>query len=304
MLLMMVSLLAHSPIGAQTELAVAASILPVHSLVSAVTRGVSIPHLILPANASPHLSQLRPSQARALHNADVVFWIGPSMETFLARAISGLAPETQVSTLMRAPGVRLLPFRAQRIWDTSDDFHADVPVEEGEHFMDSHIWLSPYNAAQMIAEIVRVLSQLDATNRQRYQHNGNDTLARITALDQELTTTLGEVRHKPFVVFHDAHRYFEDHYDLSPLAALTANPELAPSAKRVVALQKTIRDHAAVCVFVEPQHSVAWLTTMSAGEPIRMGVLDPLGSQLAPGEDAYFNLMRTNAKAIIECLSD
>ena len=301
--LVMVSSLMAS-VRADTQLEVVASVLPVHSLVSAVTHGIVTPRLILPGNASPHFHQLRPSQARALHNADVVFWVGPSMETFLARSITGLAPEAQVVGLLRAPGINLLPNREHLNWIEPEEEDGYDHDERSEHAFDAHIWLSPDNAAHMIREIVRVLGSIDPANRVHYQNNADRALTWIALMDQDVTARLAAVRQKPFVVFHDAYGYLEDHYGLSALGAITVNPDRPPSAKRVAVLQKAIRHHGARCVFVEPQYSASWVRTLSADNQIQTGILDPMGADLEPGVDAYFTLMRNNAEALVDCLSD
>ena len=110
------------------------------------------------------------------------------------------------------------------------------------------------------------------------------------------------MRKNPYVVFHDAFAYLEDHYQLSALGAITVNPDRPPSAKRIAALQKTIREHGVECVFVEPQFSAAWMKALSADHHTRVGVLDPVGAGLQPGPEAYFTLMASNASALIDCL--
>ena len=52
---------------------VVASIKPVHSLVSAVMQGAGEPGLLVGGSGSPHAYALRPSEARALSRADIVF---------------------------------------------------------------------------------------------------------------------------------------------------------------------------------------------------------------------------------------
>jgi zinc transport system substrate-binding protein len=52
---------------------VAVDIAPVHSLVARVMNGVGNPNLIIPAGASPHDYQLRPSEASAIQEANLIF---------------------------------------------------------------------------------------------------------------------------------------------------------------------------------------------------------------------------------------
>nr|MDT0253921.1 zinc ABC transporter substrate-binding protein [Endozoicomonas sp.] len=68
---------------------VLASIKPLQLIAQAVTEGVTNADVLLPPGSSPHSYSLKPSDARKLRNADVVFWVGPSMESFLSRMLAG-----------------------------------------------------------------------------------------------------------------------------------------------------------------------------------------------------------------------
>ena len=70
----------------QADINVVASIKPLHSLVAAVMEGVGT-YLIVEGAGSPHTYALKPSQAGNLQNADLVFWIGDRLETFLEKPI-------------------------------------------------------------------------------------------------------------------------------------------------------------------------------------------------------------------------
>lgn len=102
---------------------VVASIKPVHSLVAGVMDGVSEPALIVKGAGSPHTYAMRPSEARALHEADVVFWVGEGMETFLTRPLGSARPETRVVALMETDGLTLHAFREGGPWEEHDHGH-------------------------------------------------------------------------------------------------------------------------------------------------------------------------------------
>src|SRR5665213_1969117 len=90
---------------------VVASIKPIHSLIAGVMAGVGVPALIVPGAASPHTYTLRPSDARKLETARIVFWVGPSMESFLAKPLDALAGHAERVELDRAAEVTVLPAR-------------------------------------------------------------------------------------------------------------------------------------------------------------------------------------------------
>ena len=99
---------------------VAVDIAPVHSLVSKVMNGLGSPTLIIPAEASPHEYQLRPSEAKALQEAKLVFWIGEDLTPWLEKGLSTLAKGAYVTTLLEVDGIELLDFREGALFDEHD----------------------------------------------------------------------------------------------------------------------------------------------------------------------------------------
>src|SRR6478736_1820591 len=90
---------------------VVTSIKPIHALVSAIMQGVGTPELIVDGAASPHTYTMKPSNARALQNAKVVFWVGPGLEAFLEKPLEALSSGATVAELDRAPALTKLKFR-------------------------------------------------------------------------------------------------------------------------------------------------------------------------------------------------
>ena len=64
---------------------VVTSIKPLHSLVSGVMKGVGEPYLLIKGVASPHTFSLKPSDARELERARVIFWVGDVLAPGLER---------------------------------------------------------------------------------------------------------------------------------------------------------------------------------------------------------------------------
>ncbi|ALJ34032.1 zinc ABC transporter substrate-binding protein ZnuA [Azospirillum brasilense] len=290
---------------------VVASIKPVHSLVAAVMEGVAEPALIVRGAASPHTYAMKPSDAKALAAADLVFWIGPELEGFLDKPVTANAKKATSVTLLEAPGVTLLDAREGGAWEAHDHGHEHKHdhdhkhAHEDEHGHDevnTHIWLSPANARAMVAAIAEALSAKDPANAAAYTANAERTARSIDALDAELKAALAPVAGKPFVVFHDAYQYFEAQYGLNGVGAITVNPERRPSAKRLSEIRAKIGGLGAACVFAEPQFEPALVNTIVEGTPAKKGVLDPEGADLKDGPGLYPALMRNIAASLKECL--
>jgi zinc transport system substrate-binding protein len=303
------------------EIQVVASIKPVHSLVAGVMRGVGEPVLLVKGAGSPHTYSLRPSEARALDQADVVFWIGPGLEAFLVKPVRALSADAEVVALSEAPGVRLLATREGGMWEEHEhedhaehaahDEHAGsggAEHDEGEEHghahgqFDMHLWLDPHNAEAMVGAIVTALSEADPDHEVVYQTNGGRLRAQLQDLDASLNARLEPVRDRPFVVFHDAYHAFENRYGLNAVGSIAVDPGRRPGAQRLTEIQHRLQQLDAACVFAEPQFEPALVGTVIEGTSAKKGVLDPLGAALNDGPDQYFQLMNGLADSLVGCL--
>ena len=114
---------------------VAVDIAPVHSLVARVMQGVGEPSLIVQPGASPHEYSLRPSEARALQEADLVFMMGEDLTPWMEDAVETLAVSAAVTTFLEADGTTLLDFREGALFEAHDH---DEHEKHDEHGHDEH----------------------------------------------------------------------------------------------------------------------------------------------------------------------
>ena len=284
---------------------------PIHSLVAAVTEGVVDPVLLVRGSASPHNYAMAPSDARALQNAQLLIWVGPTLETFVARTLRDPREGRRVITLMDQDGISLLKTRAGGAFDrhVHDDDH-DEHAHDEEHadddaggHLDAHLWLDPSNAARTIEIVADALVALDPSRADTYRANAARALDRIARLEDSLMATLAPVQDRPFIVFHDAYQYLERRYDLAVAGSITVAPDRKPGARRLREIQRRIVEGGVVCVFAEPQYQSSVIETVIEGTAARAGVADPLGASLDPGPDFYPALMRRLARSLAECLS-
>ena len=117
---------------AQAEINVVASVKPVHSLVSGVMEGVGKPDLIVEGAASPHTYSLKPSQAKQLEEADLVFWMGHELESFLEKPLEAITSKAKVIELIDSPGLKKLDMREGGAFDEHGH------EEDGEHSEEGH----------------------------------------------------------------------------------------------------------------------------------------------------------------------
>ncbi len=279
---------------------VVVSIPPLHSLTAAVMDGVGRPVLLLRGTRSPHDHSLRPSQAAALENADLVVWVGEGLEAFLGRALTGLAGRAEDLEVIEIEGLVLLANREVKTDPGHDDDHGHDHGHYGR--IDPHLWLDPVNARLIAKALAARLATLDPANAVRYRTNATRLAVHLDALDLELGQALASVKGRRYLVYHDAYRYFARRYGLGGLGAVTLDAARKPGAGRLMELRRQIAESGVRCLFHEPQFPAALLTTLAEDHDVRAAELDPLGVDLDPGPVAYFTLLRRLAKSFRDCL--
>jgi zinc transport system substrate-binding protein len=178
-------------VPANAEIKVVTSIKPIHSLASYLMDGVAKPDLIVDGYASPHGFALKPSHAKMLQNADLIFWVGEDLENFLEKPLKSVAKKAEKIELMEIKGLTKLKFRERNIFEEHDhghkeDDHDDHAKKEDDHDdhghddehkedghddhgheghahgeYDPHIWLDPMNAKVILSEMAEHLIEND-----------------------------------------------------------------------------------------------------------------------------------------------
>lgn len=279
---------------------VVADIAPVHALVAQVMDGVGEPTLILNAGTSPHGYALRPSQARALQNADLVVWIGPELTPWLEKPVTSLATGAVKLGLLAAEQTLTLPFREGDEEEEEADGH-DHDHDHDHDGVDPHAWLDPDNAQIWLMLIAEQLGDLDPENAGLYRNNAARGQAELQALSADLRALLTPVKSRAFVTFHDAFQYFEARFGLHNVGFVTLSDGANASPARVSALRDTLAAQDVFCAFGEPGTDTGILQGIEAGNGLTIAVLDPMGRDLTVGAGLYGDLLRAMAQSFVDC---
>ena len=281
-----------SPQGHTGVPAVAVDIPPVASLVRQVMGDLGQPRLIVPTGVSPHSYAMRPSQARTLQNADIVFWVGRDLTVGLARAIKALATNAVSVSLIDVPGITLLSFRHGTTFETHGHNNGTDP----------HVWLDPENARVWLEVIAAELAKLDPDNASSYLHRAQVGKDALTELIHHLSGQLARIRGRPFVVFHDAYQYFEHRFNIRATGSIVLSEASDPGPVRITEIRDAVQNLEVNCVFAEPQFDLKLIATVIEGTDARSGMLDPLGVSLQAGPVLYSQLLRNLVRNLADCL--
>ena len=300
---------------AEAEPKVVTSIKPLHSLISYVMDGVGSPNLLVDGSSSPHTFQLKPSHATMLQEADVVFWIGEDLESFLETPLDSIAANARKITLMDSDQIELLKFREKNVFEDHHDEHDEHNEHEGhddhdEHEghddhghhhgeFDIHFWLDPEIAKSIVKIASLELSEVDPANQATYQTNASNAVIELDKLINDTRTKINS--DAKYIVFHDAYQYFEQRFGIEVIGALTVNPEVLPGAKQLAEIREVIEHEKVNCLFSEPQFNPSIANTIAQDTGIKAAVLDPLGAELEPGKELYFQLIGDMATSFESC---
>ena len=297
------------------------------------------PDLVIQSGASPHGYSMRPSEARALSDADVVFSVSDELTPWLAKARASLAADADAVELMEVPGTLHLTYRsgptfeAHHHADEASSAHGDAQGEEhdehgdhkahdehhdgdheahadhdeyhDEHGHDGenpHGWLDPVNAHAWLGAIAESLAAQDPEHAATYRSNAQAGQQELEALTESLSARLAQVQGTRYIVFHDAYQYFEHRFDVPASGAISLGDASTPSPARVKEIQARVRQDDIQCVFREPQYNPALIESVFEGTGVKTSIVfEPLGVGLPLGETLYPQLIERLGQGILRC---
>ncbi|MBR9754240.1 MAG: zinc ABC transporter solute-binding protein [Gammaproteobacteria bacterium] len=303
---------------------VAVDIPPVHSLVARVMGELGSPDLVIQSGASPHGYSMRPSEARALSDADVVFFVSDELTPWLAKARASLAADADAVELMEVPGTLHLTYRSGPTFEAhhhadeasfahgeehdehgGHEAHADHEEHHDEYGHDGenpHGWLDPVNAHTWLGAIAESLAAQDPEHAATYRSNAQAGQQELEALTESLSARLAQVQGTRYIVFHDAYQYFEHRFDVPASGAISLGDASTPSPARVKEIQARVKQDDIQCVFREPQYNPALIESVFEGTGVKTSIVfEPLGVGLPLGETLYPQLIERLGQGILRC---
>ena len=274
---------------------VLADIKPIHSLAAMVTEGITSPKVLVNNNASLHHVALKPSQARIVGKADVIFWIGPELFPWMEKAIASLASSAHTIALIDTHNTQTYELR---------ESHSDHGDEHGhdDHAIDPHAWLDPQNARHWVSEMARSLAKQDPQNAARYEANAQTADKRLAELEQKIETILAPNRETPILATHDAFQYLEKRFGLKLGGVLANAADTGLNAKTMSQLKKDIQKHDRLCVLSDTPQNTQIKTSFELPNHTKTAFLDLVGHTQEMGPDLYENTMIKLATDIAQCL--
>ena len=322
------------------DVKVVASIKPIHSLASYLMDGVGKPDLIVDGYASPHGFAMKPSHAKMLQEADLIFWVGEDLEAFLEKPLKSIAKKAEKIELMATKNLNVLKFRERNIFDEHDhDDHAKKKDDHDDHDHDKkakkdddhdhdhdhdshakkedghddHDDHDGHHHGEFDPHIWLDPINAKAILNEMVEHLIENDAANASIYKKNLDKALNELdkltmnvmtdlnKSTASIVFHDAYQYFEERFNVNVLGAFTVNTDVMPGAEQLKEIREIIEHDNVSCVFSEPQFNPDIINAVAKDMNIKTGVLDPLGATLNPGKGLYFDLIKNMSSSFKGC---
>ncbi len=277
-------LLTSSTLLAGAPLNVVTTIKPLHSILSNLLQNTQPPTLLIADRQLPYHYPLSTEQEESIQQADLLVWVGPELEKFMLEPLQKLSRQTTVLTLLDNEEIKVLPSR----W-------------EGQG-RDPFFWLDSRNVIILADELARVLMRLDPERRALYEKNRHQLLTRLAELDRQLEYGYRGLKSGIGMAYYDTLQYFEQAYALKIRGVVTQSPTMPVSGESLLVNRAKLATGDYSCLLTEQQSVMEQLALLTNQITLNITPLDSFGSQLQPGADLYFELMKQNTDAIKQCL--
>jgi zinc transport system substrate-binding protein len=266
---------------ASAQVSIATTVRPLQLIAESIVGESGTVTSIVGRQDSPHQFVLTPSDRLAIASADLLIWIGPELEVYLADFLNDESRSGSIITVLENPALTI-----HKINDK----------------IDAHFWLNSDNGIALAKEIKDRLIEIDQAQAAQYQSRFESFVAEIETTNRDLTERFS-TSHNNYLVYHNAYQYFERQFGLQHSVALLADPETQPGIQHILRTRELVENSMPNCLLVEPESSMELVTTLTDGMDIRTVSVDHLGYDVLPSDNPYRQLLLQVAESFESCIN-
>jgi zinc transport system substrate-binding protein len=266
---------------ASAQVSIATTVRPLQLIAESIVGESGTVTSIVGRQDSPHQFVLTPSDRLAIASADLLIWIGPELEVYLADFLNDESRSGSIITVLENP--------ALTIHKINDE-------------IDAHFWLNSDNGIALAKEIKDRLIEIDQAQAAQYQSRFESFVAEIETTNRDLTERFS-TSHNNYLVYHNAYQYFERQFGLQHSVALLADPETQPGIQHILRTRELVENSMPNCLLVEPESSMELATTLTDGMDIRTVSVDHLGYDVLPSDNPYRQSLLQVAESFESCIN-
>jgi zinc transport system substrate-binding protein len=228
------------------KITVVTTLFPLYDFTRVIARDRADVTLLLPPGVEAHAFEPKPADMVRISSAGLFVYTGKYMEPWAEEILKGTSNKTLI-VRDASQGIKLM--------HTTENDHDEADDGHGHHdhgTYDPHIWLDFENAMKMVDTITDGLSAADPANSAFYKQNAARYKEELLALDARFRETLRTCRKK--VLVHGGHfafGYLARRYGLEYVSAYQGSPNAEPTARKIIALEKIIKEKGVRYVYFE-----------------------------------------------------
>ncbi|MCX5882681.1 MAG: metal ABC transporter substrate-binding protein [Deltaproteobacteria bacterium] len=288
------------------KLQVIASIFPIADMARQVGGNDVEVTTVVPAGASPHTFEMKPSLVKTFASAKVFLMIGAGLEFWADQLVQSSGQKLKPVVL--SDGMTLI---------RSADLHRDESVKEAPHASNKsahtehahshdsgnpHVWLDPHLAKTMVTRIQEALSIANPDHASDYENRAKSYLGELDALDKGISETVSQFSTRQIISFHPSWDYFAARYGLTLAGVIEKTPGRNPTPREIADIVSRIKAYHIRAVFAEPQFSPKVADVIAREAGVKVLILDPLGGETLVGRNTYIGLMTYNLQIMKEAM--
>ncbi len=237
--------------------------------------------LLVPKTVDVHEFEPTPQSIQAVANANVLIFSGAGLEPWIPQ-ITAAAGNPGLVLVDSSQGIPLLPVPSQ--------------FQKGNRTVDPHIWLDPQLAKQQVTNILNGLIKADPNDQEYFASNAEKYIAKLDALNSEISDVAAHAKTRYFVTFHEAFAYFAKRYNLTQIP-ISGPFEEEPTPGEISNVVAAINGHHLCYVGYESLENPSISQSIAGQTHATLILMDPIEglsqSDQAAGKD-YLTKMQDN----------
>lgn len=283
------------------KIPVTASIYPIADMVQQVGGDYVDVTFVIPAGASPHTFEPKPSLVKKFSSARIFFMVGAGLEFWAEKFVNLAGPG--LTTVVLSDGVSLIQTAEHHHEHETEHHHDELGISGHESKVaNPHIWLDPLVAKSMVNKITAVLCNVDHPHIKYYKQRSRNFLEKIDQLDRLIKDRVANFKIKKYVSFHASWDYFARRYGLESVGVIEAAPGRNPTPIQIKNIVAMIKKYHIRAVFAEPQLNPRAAEVIAREAEVNVLLLDPLGGPNLKGRSTYIDLMKFNLNVMQEAM--
>lgn len=258
---------------------------------------------LIPAGTDPHAYTPKPSDRKAIEQANLILYNGYGFEADFIKLIQ--------STKNSAPKVAVGELAVPKPLKGEEHEHesrgkAEAAQEHGE--FDPHVWHDAKNGVRMVEVVLDNLKKISPNNGAKYINNSEKITRELVQLDSWIKSEISTIpaKQRKLVTTHDAMGYYATAYGIPIEGALQGiSTDEKPTARRVKELVDEIKKVSVPTIFAEATINPKLIETVSREAQVNVSnqklFVDGLGEK-GTAADTYEKMLIANTQAIVKGL--